>query len=118
MRDVEALCPRVLVITHGKVVYDGPLARIVEQFGRHKLVKLHFPEDAVPGDLARFGEVANEQGPVVDLKVDRARVSEVLAAILEQYTVVDMSVQDPPLDQMIARVFEQGHARDESYQPA
>src|SRR5206468_944409 len=54
MRDVEALCPRVLVITHGKVVYDGPLARIVEQFGQHKLVKLHFPEDAVPGDLTRF----------------------------------------------------------------
>src|SRR5204863_94968 len=26
MRDVEALCSRVLVITHGKVVYDGPLS--------------------------------------------------------------------------------------------
>ena len=27
MRDVEALCSRVLVITHGTLVYDGPLAR-------------------------------------------------------------------------------------------
>src|SRR5262249_44939393 len=34
MRDVEALCSRVLVITHGKVVYDGPLSGITEQFGR------------------------------------------------------------------------------------
>src|SRR5437588_3516157 len=42
MRDVEALCSRVLVITHGRVVYDGPLARITEQFGRGKLVKLQF----------------------------------------------------------------------------
>ncbi|MCS6849841.1 MAG: ATP-binding cassette domain-containing protein, partial [Gemmataceae bacterium] len=33
MRDVEALCDRVLVITHGRVVYDGPLARIVAEFG-------------------------------------------------------------------------------------
>src|SRR3954451_16588384 len=40
MRDVEALCKRVLVITHGKVVYDGPLARITEQFGQAKLVRL------------------------------------------------------------------------------
>src|SRR5271170_1774031 len=32
MRDVEALCSRVLVITHGKLVYDGPLSRIIEQF--------------------------------------------------------------------------------------
>src|SRR5205823_903510 len=42
MRDVEALCRRVLVITHGKMVYDGPLAGITEQFGRAKLVKLQF----------------------------------------------------------------------------
>ena len=47
-------------------------------------------------------------GPVAELKVDRTRVAEVLAAILDRYTVVDMSVQDPPLDQVIARVFEEG----------
>ena len=34
MRDVEALCDRVLVITHGTLVYDGPLSRIVERFSR------------------------------------------------------------------------------------
>jgi ABC-2 type transport system ATP-binding protein len=105
MRDVEALCRRVLIITHGKLVYDGPLAKITEDFGQHKLVQLHFAEEP-PEDLVRFGEVTNRQGPVVDLKVDRARVAEVLAAMLDQFTVVDMSVQDPPLDQVIARVFE------------
>src|SRR5580765_7577043 len=42
MRDVEALCSRVLVINQGRVVHDGPLSGIVEQFGRMKLVKLQF----------------------------------------------------------------------------
>src|SRR5437764_15021717 len=51
MRDVEALCSRVLVITHGKVVYDGLLAGITEQFGRAKLVKLQFQGDTVPDGL-------------------------------------------------------------------
>ena len=51
------------------------------------------------------------EGPVAELKVDRARVGEVLAAILDRYTLVDMSVQDPPLDQVIARVFEEGPCR-------
>src|SRR5690242_15715392 len=67
MRDVEALCRRVLVITHGRLVYDGALAGIAEQFGRSKLVKLQFADGAVP-DLSRFGEVTDQQGPVVDLK--------------------------------------------------
>ncbi len=118
MRDVEALCPRVLVITHGKMVYDGPLAGIIEQFGRHKVVKLQFAEEVPAESLARFGEIASLQGPAVDLKVDRARVAEALAAILDQFTVLDMSVQDPPLDQVIARVFEEGRARHEQLQPA
>lgn len=107
MRDVEALCKRVLIITHGKLVYDGPLARIVDQFGQHKLVKLQFDRDSSIG-LESYGEVVHQEGPTVDLKVDRAKVADVLAAILDKYTVVDMSVQDPPLDQMIARVFEGG----------
>src|ERR1700681_2377786 len=42
MRDVEALCKRVLVITHGKLVYDGALAGITERLGNEKLVKLQF----------------------------------------------------------------------------
>src|SRR5437588_1946038 len=34
MRAVEALCSRVLVISHGKVIYDGGLSRIIEEFGQ------------------------------------------------------------------------------------
>jgi ABC-2 type transport system ATP-binding protein len=118
MRDVEALCSRVLVISHGKAIYDGPLARITEQFGRSKLVKLQFSGDTTPEDLGRFGEVTNREGPVVDLKVERERVAEALGVILDRYTVIDMSVQDPPLDQVIARVFEQARIEHETnHQP-
>jgi len=110
MRDVEALCSRVLVIAQGRLIYDGPLAGIIEQFGQTKLVRLQFSGETVPADLSEFGDVTSSAGPVADLKVERSRVAEVLAAILDRYTVVDMSVQDPPLDQVIARVFEQGRA--------
>jgi ABC-2 type transport system ATP-binding protein len=113
MRDVEALCSRVLVITHGRVLYDGPLAGITERFGRSKLVRLHFAGEEAPKDLSRFGE-CTFSGPVAELKVERTRVAEVLAAILDRYTVVDMSVQDPPLDQVIARVFEEGCVHSEA----
>jgi ABC-2 type transport system ATP-binding protein len=113
MRDVEALCKRVLVITHGKLVYDGPLTGISERFGHDKLVKLHFEGSDSPDGLEQFGEITSRQGPIVDLKVDRNRIAEVLAVILERHTVVDMSIQDPPLDQMIARVFEQGKVPSE-----
>jgi ABC-2 type transport system ATP-binding protein len=112
MRDVEALCARVLVIAHGRVVFDGPLTTITERFGRHKQVRLQFAGEEVPGDLGRFGE-HTISGPVAEMKVERERVASLLAAILDSYTVVDVSVQDPPLDQVIARVFEESAPKEQ-----
>jgi ABC-2 type transport system ATP-binding protein len=109
MRDVEALCDRVLVITHGTLVYDGPLSGITDRFGRSKLVKLEFA-GGLPEDLDRYGEVTRREGPSADLKVDRSKVAEILAAILDKYVVDDVNVTDPPLEQTIARVFEEGRA--------
>lgn len=105
MRDVEALCSRVLVIAHGKLFSDGPLSGITDRFGTTKLLRLQFDGETVPADLDRFGDV-KRTGPVAELSVERSRISAVLAAILDQHAVLDISVQDPPLDQVIARVFE------------
>src|SRR3954471_17207563 len=114
MRDVEALCSRVLVINHGKVIYDGDLSGITDRFGRSKLVKLQFAEVPPPEDLDRYGEVTRREGPAADLKVERARVAEVLGAILDRYAVVDVRLRAPPLEQVIARVFEEGRKSHEA----
>ena len=113
MRDVEALCKRVLVIAHGRVIFDGPLSGIQSRFGQHKLVRLQFAGEETPPGLEQFGECVII-GPVAELKVERSKVSAVLAAILDRYTVIDVSVQDPPLDQVIARVFEEGREKPEA----
>ena len=116
MRDVEALCSRVLVINHGRLVYDGDLAGIVDRFGSAKLVKLEFNDGQIPdrGELERFGEVSNQEGPLAFLKIDRARVAEALGAILDRFDVADVSVQDPPLEEVIARVFKEGDANHDA----
>jgi len=116
MRDVEALCRRVLVITHGKLVYDGLLSGINAQFGSTKLVKLQFEGTEAPADLSVFGNVSERRGPVVTLQVERTRIPEVMNAILDRFTILDISVQDPPLDQVIARVFEESNKQHEARQ--
>ena len=117
MRDVEALCKRVLVITHGRLVYDGALTGVTEQFGLVKLLKLLFDGNETPADLERYGIVTRRDGPVAELTVERSRVSEVLAALLDRHTLLDVSVQDPPLDQVIARVFESGMQKAVNAEP-
>lgn len=108
MRDVEALCDRVIVITQGTLVYDGPLSGIVERFGESKLVRLQF-EGPAPDreDLARYGEVTRLEGPFADVRIERPRIAASLADVLNRHALADVSVEDPPLEEVIAKVFEE-----------
>jgi ABC-2 type transport system ATP-binding protein len=110
MRDIEALCDRVLVINHGRLVHDGSLEELADRFGQTKLVKLEFAEGEVPDDLDRYGEVTRRDSFSADLSIDRPRIAEVLGAILDRARVTDVVVNDPPLELVIARVFEEGKA--------
>ena len=119
MKDVAALCQRVVIIAQGQIMYDGSLAGIVDRFSGHKVITLQFPASAEPPrDLARFGELLEEKFPTVKLGVARRQIPEVLAGILAQHTIEDVSVEDPPLEQVIADAFslagEQIARRDES----
>jgi ABC-2 type transport system ATP-binding protein len=108
MRDVEALCDRVIVITHGTLVYDGPLAGIVERFGESKLVRLQFDGPAPERrEMERYGEVSRLEGPFADVRIERSRIAGALADVLNRHALADVSVEDPPLEEVIAKVFEE-----------
>ena len=106
MRDVEALCKRVLVITNGKLVHDGPLATIVQRLGSIKQIRLQFAGESLPANI-RLPESSRVQGTVVDLSVSRELVSETISRILEQHPVSDITVTDPPLEDVVARYFQE-----------
>jgi len=105
MKDVAALCRRVVIIAGGRIMYDGSLSGIVDRFSGHKIITLVFPGDKLPAGLAQFGEVVEEQAPKVKLKVERNGIAQALSTILARHTVEDVSVEDPPLEEVIAEMF-------------
>ena len=105
MKDVAALCRRVVIIARGQIVYDGSLSGIVDRFSGHKIVSLLFADGAVPGDLSRYGQVLEHVPPKAKLRIDRSVVADVLGCILRSHPIDDVSVEDPPLEQVIAEVF-------------
>ncbi len=106
MKDVAALCRRVVIIARGQIHYDGSLAGIIDQFSGHKIITLQFSEGQTVSDLERFGQVLGFQQPKARLRVPRHEVPKTLASILASYSVQDVAVEDPPLEQVIAEVFD------------
>jgi ABC-2 type transport system ATP-binding protein len=105
MKDVEALCKRAIIINHGKINHDGPLADIVDRFGRHKIMDLQFAGSEVPDDIGRYGTVVEMRPPRVRLEVPRQRIPEILSALLANYNIEDVGVQERPLEDVIAEMF-------------
>ncbi|MEZ6072380.1 MAG: ABC transporter ATP-binding protein [Pirellulales bacterium] len=107
MKDVAALCRRVVIITRGRIMYDGSLSGIVDRFSGHKVLTLLFAGDQWPEDLARFGRVVESNPPKAKIEVSRGEVNGVLSHVLDRYAIEDVSVEDPPLESVIAEMFSQ-----------
>ena len=110
MADVEALAERVVVISRGSLLFDGPLAGLVERFAPHKTITVDL--DGRAEHLDRYGEVVEaEEGRAV-LRVPKGDAAAVTARLLADLPVVDLSITDPPVDEVIDRVFTGTSAAD------
>ncbi len=107
MKDVAALCRRVVIIARGQIKYDGSLAGIIDRFSGHKVITLQFVEGQRIGDLSRHGQVLEIREPKAKLRIPRVEVARTLAAILASHAVADVAVEDPPLEEVIAEMFAQ-----------
>lgn len=105
MADVEALCERVIVIHHGRILFDGPLADLSDRFAAHKTLVVTL---AAPDDLSDYGEVVDATGVRTTLRVERARAAAVTGRLLAEHDVVDLNVVDPPIDDVIELAFASG----------
>ncbi len=107
MKDVAALCRRVVVIAQGRVQYDGSLEGIIDNFSSEKIITLELSENQTNAGFDRYGRVESTELPRVRLRVPRPQVPTALAAILQNYAIDDVAVEDPPLEEVIASLFAQ-----------
>jgi ABC-2 type transport system ATP-binding protein len=108
MADVTALCRRVIVIHHGKLLYDGDLSALSERIAPCKVVELDMADEESAGKVEQYGDVTERTGNKVKLRVPRAETSAMVARLLSELQVVDLTVQDPPIDEVIEQVFRTG----------
>lgn len=113
MKDIAALCRRVVLITDGAVKFDGSLSGIIDNFSGSKILRLQLADGQSAAGLERFAEVDSVVLPKVTLRCPRQEVPKMLAAILQQYQVDDVAVEDPPLEEVISKLYED-HADNKS----
>ncbi|HUF02331.1 MAG TPA: ATP-binding cassette domain-containing protein [Gaiellaceae bacterium] len=105
MADVQALCRRVIVIHHGRILYDGLLTGLADQFAAYKTIGVALENGQV--SLEAYGEVVHRDGDWITLRVPKAETSQVAARLLAEQSVLDLTIEDPPIEDVIELVFAQ-----------
>ncbi len=115
MADVQALCPRVILIHYGKLLYDGALDGLARRLAPFKLIKITldqkngktFQNFNQPDDKVELLE--HEENRYV-LRVEREQVPSLTARLLQSNSVTDLSIEDPPIEAVIDQIYTGGAA--------
>jgi ABC-2 type transport system ATP-binding protein len=109
MADVVALCPRVILIHHGQLLYDGELQGLARQLAPFKLIRvaLRHPEWD-PGGLPPGTDIVERQNGRLTLRVGRDQAPALTAQLLNTLPVADLAVEDPPMEVVIDQVYQEG----------
>jgi ABC-2 type transport system ATP-binding protein len=112
MQDVTALCPRVIVIDKGHLIYDGDLRALVKKVHPNKLVSFTITGPIGPAELERLGDVVSSEAGRIVLRVPQDRLRDLVSHALANLPVVDLSVEDPPVEDIMRELFRPGSVPD------
>ena len=107
MADIQELCRRVIIIDHGAISFDGSLSEIIDRFADFKIVTIQCTGAEIhpAAQLAHYGEVLEQVGGAIKLKVKRDRVIPVCKALLDELSISDIDIQEVPIEDVIRQIF-------------
>ncbi|MEU6851991.1 ATP-binding cassette domain-containing protein [Actinacidiphila alni] len=105
LTDIEQLCRRVMVIDHGRLMYDGDLGGLHAVGESERTLVADFARELPPVEIegARCVKV---DGPRQWLAFPaQASAAPLVAAVAAHYPLVDLSVREPAIEDVIARMY-------------
>ena len=108
LADVQKLCPRVLIIDHGKLLYDGSLGELQTRFGGKWGLEVDFaePYPDVTVDGAELLSYANLRAVY---RFDRLELSasDLINRLSARHSLRDLRVLEPDAEATVRRIYEE-----------
>jgi ABC-2 type transport system ATP-binding protein len=109
LSDIERLCPRMILIDHGKVVYDGAVEAIRRSFGSERRLCVDF-DGAAPAELPEGVELEERRAQrlVLRFRRDRVPAARLIAFLSERAPIADLVLEEAPIERIVAELYRRG----------
>lgn len=109
LRDVERLCRRILLIDHGRVIYDGAVAPLKRRYAPYRVltVQLASAIDVPNAPMIEGAHTTRRDGSqlFIEFDPDRTPPPALIATVAAHYPITDLSILEPDLEQVIRRMY-------------
>lgn len=106
MDDVEALCRRVMVIGHGKLLFDGGMDRLRETYAPNRLLKVRLGADVQLAAVPQSKSVKQTgRDVVIAFKPETISAEKMISQVASLAPIADLTVESTDVEQMIADMY-------------
>ncbi len=110
LADVERLARRIILIDDGRVIYDGSLERLREEYGTHRTLVVTLADSCERLEIPE-AEVVSREGLVMRLRFNRRAITAeaLIRRVTEQCTISDVSIIEPDIETIVRRIYLEGY---------
>jgi ABC-2 type transport system ATP-binding protein len=108
LSDVERLCRRVMIIDHGRLLYDGQLEELRSRFGGKRELQVEFSQPYA--DISIEGAVlfqADGNRAIFRFNRQDVSASTLIGRLSKKYRIRDLTVREPDIESTIRRIYEE-----------
>ncbi len=105
MQDVKELCERVIMIDHGRIIYDGKLDNIVKTYAKTKEIRVVLSKKITKEELSKYAKVMSYDFPKAVLTVGIEKTNQVAAKLLNDLPIIDITIEETPIEDIIRHIF-------------
>lgn len=116
LADIEAVCDRVVMLDEGKVIYDGGLGELKQNWAEEKKVQFQFMDEISLPDVQtiplpfhvdwsynekdrRFAAAIKEEGD---------HVSELVSTVVSHFKIKDVNIEETSIEEIVRNIYEKG----------
>lgn len=106
MTDIEKVCSRIMIIDHGRIVYDGSLEQIRAEYGKQRTLVVDF-EEQVQDFAAPHAVITKSEGRKKWFAFNRFETppSTLIADISSRYPILDLAVEEPEIEEIVRTIY-------------
>ncbi len=108
MDDIEQVCTRLILINHGKLLYDGSLPLFHERFAGDAVINLTFNGEWRGFELQGVTDIKQTGYGKTSIHFDKKNIlaADIMRVVMQTHNITDFQVNEPGLEDILSNIYQ------------